>query len=427
VSPDPQRLTAQPVHQALVFVLSAMACCAGPASPGASGTEPVVRWAAAHRLQVSARTLSDLAGDAHVVAVGEASHGASAGLEFRNQVFRTLVQTSGFSAIALESGYAESLELNAYIAGGPGDVADVARRYFTSGFGAFAENIELLRWMRDYNRTAPPGRRLTIVGIDLSLGGPTGSWATRAPVDCALRFVERAAPEGARRLRAEFSSGAGQAIDHQRVFSAADQESYEAFTRRLLSAARESGDPRGIQCARVAIQAGDVQKVAPPPGPGGIPASAWRTLEARDMAMAENVLWARGQLGRDGRLVAFAHDAHVMNAARRGGYLSGLARPPRSMGQSLRSALGTDLVIVAEAMPGQAESPDGSIELGDLLRTAGPAPYLLDLRTASGAARRWLTQASPLRINGDSEEIVTPLAAFDAVIVQVATTPARSR
>jgi hypothetical protein len=112
-----------------------------------------------------------------------------------------------------------------------------------------------------------------------------------------------------------------------------------------------------------------------------------------------------------------------MNADRRGGHLSGLAQPPRSMGQRLREILGTRLVIVAEAAPGTALE---TTEFGDIIRTSENAPFLLDLRPASSAARTWLDQPQRLRAYGNSESIVTPSSAFDIVVVQQRQTPARS-
>ena len=98
-----------------------------------------------------------MVGDARVVALGEANHGAEEILAFRNESFRILVESRGFSAIALETGFAESLRMSDYIAGGPGEAADIARTSFTSGFGNFQANVELITWMREY--TAQPRRR----------------------------------------------------------------------------------------------------------------------------------------------------------------------------------------------------------------------------------------------------------------------------
>lgn len=400
-------------------VLVTMACVGGMAEQSGE-REAFVRWAGSHTAPVSG--LGATIGDARVVALGEANHGVEEALALRNEVFRQLVETRSFTAIAIETGYAESLRLGDYIAGGPGEAAEIARASFTSGFGNFQANADLIAWMRAYNRTARPEQRLRLFGIDLSLGGPTGSWSTMAPVECALRGLQPAAPGEAERLRLAFSSGVGRLVAAQRDFSAADHAAYDAFARDLEEATRRAGDTAAARCATIARQAGEVHRVAPLPAPGGVPPDAWRTLEARGRAMADNALWALEQLGPGERLLVFAHNAHVMNADRRGGHLSGLARPPRSMGQRLRDVLGASLVIVAEAAPGAALD---QTEFGDVLRAVGTAPFLLDLRPASGAARSWLDRPQRLRAYGNSESVVTPSSAFDIVVVQERHTPAR--
>lgn len=413
----------RPVYRALHTLSLAMlaaASCVGRATQ-ADDREGFVRWAASRVAPISNERIGRVVGDARVVALGEADHGSEEILALRNELFRHLVESSGFSAIALETGFAESLRISDYIAGGPGEAADIARTSFTSGFGNFQANVELITWMREYNRTTPPARQLRLFGVDLSLGGPMGSSATAAPVECALRSLQGTSKAEAERHRQAFSSGIGPLVLEQRDFSPADHAAYEAFTRDLEATARRAGNPQAAHCATIARQAGNVHRVAPKPGPG-IPPDAWRALEARDLAMAENTVWVLEQLGPAGKLVVFAHNAHVMNAARRGGQLSGLAQPPRSMGQQLRDTLRSDLVIIAEAAPGTSHNPS---EFGDVVRTAGTPPFLLDLRPASGPVRRWLDQTHRLRANGQSEALVTPASAFDVVVVQARHSPAR--
>ena len=83
------------------------------------GEDTFAKWATAHALPVttvdSAGNDSDLLplesaiGAAHVVAFGEPMHGAHESLAFRNRLFRSLVERKGFTAIALESGFTESI------------------------------------------------------------------------------------------------------------------------------------------------------------------------------------------------------------------------------------------------------------------------------------------------------------------------------
>jgi erythromycin esterase-like protein len=340
----------------------------------------VARWVAARGVPATPAAIVSAIGDAPVVVLGEASHGVEEALALRNDVFRALVASRGFTGIALETGYAESVRLDAFVSGAPGDATTIARESFTSGFGAFQANVDLIRWMRSYNQTALPDRRLRLFGLDLSLGGPAGSTPTDAPQRCA------------------------------------DDRTLPA---RITD-----------QCAVVAAQARDVDRANPPWIPGApMPRDAWKPLEVRDRALAVNALWAWRQLGAGGRLLVFAHDAHAMNTSRRGGTMRRLARSPRSMGQDLRSALGPRLVIVAEASPDPAARID-TAEVGDLVRGAADGPVLLDLRsdartTATLQAPPAMRERRRLRINGGDVAHVTPAWAFDLLVVQTQRSPAR--
>src|ERR1700749_1596110 len=64
--------------------------------------------------------LESAIGKARIVALGEPMHGAHEPLAFRNRLFRYLVERMGFTAIALESGFTESINARTFVEGGRG-------------------------------------------------------------------------------------------------------------------------------------------------------------------------------------------------------------------------------------------------------------------------------------------------------------------
>jgi erythromycin esterase len=379
------------------------------------------------------RPLASLIGDASVVAFGENTHGAHEPLALRNRLFRWLVEEKGFTAIALESGFPESRLLADFVEGGPGapplaDLDRIASRNLTWGFGNFAENLELLRWMRSYNDDPAHRRKLRFYGIDLSLGGPQGSTPTPAAIDGALGFLARVDTTAADELRRRFAPllrflpgepGATMSGERHDELSAAIEALHARLARsRATYVARSSARDFAwaMRNAEVARQGDRVHRVQPPPSPGGgVPASAWRMLGARDSAMAANVLWALEREQPDGKLFVFAHDAHVKSAPTVGGRWR-YERPPVAMGQFLRPALGTRLTIIASVggVPGAAAAP---ATIDAVLRATGVKRFVIDLRAArDGAARRWLDAEQTLRVNGDDAISLRPAAAFDALI-----------
>src|SRR5262245_17780452 len=117
--------------------------------------------------------------------------------------------------------------------------------------------------------------------------------------------------------------------------------------RRVLMATT-SGIEYGwtLRTAVVARQAEEQFHVALDGPAGTILPGDWQAAEARDRAMADNVRWALAQEGPAGRVLVFAHNAHVKHAPTEGGIWKAFARAPQAMGMFLRSALGEDLVVI---------------------------------------------------------------------------------
>ena len=105
-------ITRRGATAALVAALAhGMAGCMREPVSADTGREALVAWASREAAPVTSEALGRLAGAARVVALGESAHGIEATLAARNEIFRHLVRDHGFTGIALETGYAESLRL----------------------------------------------------------------------------------------------------------------------------------------------------------------------------------------------------------------------------------------------------------------------------------------------------------------------------
>src|SRR5919112_5877816 len=214
-----------------------------------------------------------------------------------------------------------------FVAGGPGasspgEAARIARQSFTWGFGNFAENVELLRWMRAYNDDPRHQRKLHFYGIDLSLGGPQGSTPTPAAIDAALAYLERVDSASATRLRSRFAPLMRHLPGDPAVpITPSERDSLtrsiEALAERLertpAATMGRADEERAwaLRNAEVARQGDRVHRAEVPASPGGgVSPGAWRVLSTRDSAMAFNVQWALGREGPGGRMLVFAHDMH---------------------------------------------------------------------------------------------------------------------
>ena len=101
-----------------------------------------------------------------LLALGEPTHGEDVLLELRNDLFRQLVEQEGYRTIAIESDCMMGLVVDDYVTSGTGVLDEVMERGFSHGWGAFAANRQLVRWMRAYNDGRPVSERLRFAGFD---------------------------------------------------------------------------------------------------------------------------------------------------------------------------------------------------------------------------------------------------------------------
>ena len=407
-----------------------------------------IAWARSHAATVRSiepvgddsdlRPFCDLAAHAKVVALGEPAHGAHQPLELRNRIFTYLVEHCGFTAIAIETSFTESRAVHDYVAGATGDPAELTRRSLSWGFGEYAENAELVHWMHDYNRRRGSRRKVQFYGIDLS-GADNDSAFTHPEraLDAVVEYVRSAAPARSRQLLGALApdldriSALGYA-PLARAHDAALDSTLQSLSKFLsnnaevlIRSSTRSEYDWAVQGLVVATQLNEMLGLdveAERPG-APMPPDTYKLVNVRDAAMAGNVLWVRREEGKSGRILVFAHNAHVMNATSQGGIWSVFAAAPRMMGQHLRPALGNSLIIIGtsadqnEAGLPAATSLQNSVET--TLAKVGLPVFFLNWRgadTDGSGGSIWLHQRHLLRANFDSDLDVELGVAFDAMI-----------
>lgn len=158
-------------------------------------------------------------------------------------------------------------------------------------------------------------------------------------------------------------------------------------------------------------------RVSPPDQPGQIPPEAWMTVSVRDAAMAENVMWILNNEAEGGKVLVFAHNAHVKNTETVGSVWNAFAQPPNSTGQYLRSILDSNLVIIgSSSSPSTTTAQPGSLD--NALSQVGKPRFILDIRKAvkDRAVESWLVEKHPMEANSVSYLILQPNTAFDVLL-----------
>jgi erythromycin esterase len=272
--------------------------------------------------------LRQMIGSAHVVGLGEGTHGTREFFQMKHRILKFLVTRMGFTHFAIEATSPEADDMNRYVLTGAGDPARLLSRLYFWTWNT-QEVAEMIRWMREWNTTAPANQRVQFLGFDMQSPGASidsvisyfGAVDLTAQANVVTKYscIARYRNNGATYV----SSPTGYALltePARQLCAASLKEVHDSLTaRRAAYVAASSADKfeASLHHARL------VQQFE------AMVSSSSTGSRARDAAMAENVQWIRDRAGATARIVLWAHNGHIQAS-------TGL------MGGHLRAAYGAD-------------------------------------------------------------------------------------
>jgi len=146
--------------------------------------------------------LMKMIGDAHLVLIGEASHGTHEFYRERAQITKRLIREKGFTAVAVEADWPDAYRVNRYVRGNSPDEDAVEA---LSGFKRFpawmwrnADVLDFVGWLRAYNDDlATNATRVGFYGLDL--------YSLHTSIEAVLQYLEKIDPEAAQRARNRYA------------------------------------------------------------------------------------------------------------------------------------------------------------------------------------------------------------------------------
>lgn len=324
--------------------------------------------------------LKQLVGDARIVALGEASHGAREFFQLKHRIVELLVTQLGFSILAIEANMPEAFRLNDYLLTGQGDVGKLLKAL--SPIFNTREFLALILWMREYNGSNKG--RVLFSGFDMQ--------DPRLAISNLREFIAKAEA----RFLPELEKASKRVLSfnpqhpHETVLS-----EWREVIAKLNSFGQTPGARWAVQNARIILQF--LQYASNLMNPQA-------SMSIRDASMAANVDWILNE-SRGAKILLWAHNFHVMTAHDPMGV--------EVMGARLRKRYQDQLVTFgftfqqgsfqAFNAKGDAQEfsvtslPEGSL---DATLGAGKLPlFALDLRTASrsDSVAAWLGQKHATR------------------------------
>lgn len=144
--------------------------------------------------------LLELIGDAHLVLLGEASHGTHEFYRTRAEITKRLIREKGFNAVAVEADWPDAYRVNCYVrgAGNDHDAEEALRGFerFPTWMWRNADVLDFLGWLRDHNEGRPIGEKAGFYGLDL--------YSLHTSMTAVLSYLEKVDPEAARRARGRY-------------------------------------------------------------------------------------------------------------------------------------------------------------------------------------------------------------------------------
>ena len=110
--------------------------------------------------------LKKIIGSAHLVALGEATHGTREFFQLKHRMLEFLVNEMGFTVFGIEASMPEAFNINEYVLTGKGE-PDKALASFYNWVWNTEEVLDMIKWMRSYNADPLHTKKVKFYGFDM--------------------------------------------------------------------------------------------------------------------------------------------------------------------------------------------------------------------------------------------------------------------
>ena len=426
------------MKQSLVCGLAmvVLACGTGNTS---SDSEAFIAWAAQEAVPVASlegplpqsalESLRESIGPARVVGMGESRHDTREQLLLKSLLVKHLITDLGFRAFILEESFSHAEAIDRYVTTGEGDLREVMNSLAGWYLWDTEEMLELIEWIREFNKGLDPSQHARVFGMDVSapgLGVRIVLTSLRAAgIDSGLD----AEALGLLHQRGDFWPSTWQ---RYMALSTGERgrliENYDALIEflklqktKLVASSSEDEYEKLVLLARIG-QTGNAMFCAADRGEGGV---------SRERGMADTITWILERPMAGEKAILWAHNLHVAKSEfRMPGLAEGALEP---MGVRLGKTFGDDYIAVGASFakgsyppdlpPGERafETPATDVMDGALARVEFPVnhhppAFLIDLRAArpGSPVAKWLRQEREW-VAQDAQSSLSPSAAFDMV------------
>ena len=419
--------------QNLIWVFLMVAFSFGCAENKTPDSQAFVEWASENLIVIESidssfqgtdlEPIRQKIGAARLVGLGESRHDSREQLLLKGRLVRHLIEDLGFRALILEESFPHAQSLDRYVTSGEGDLRDLLNRLAGWYLWDTEEMLELVCWVREFNKDREPRQKVRIFGADITAPAPGVLQVIDSLEVAGVDTRLNAQALGLDLQRGDFWPGTWEryaALSDERLRELADnyEQLIEALTEEKTPLVASSSDreyERTLLLATIGkignefFSSGDREQ-------GGA---------VREHGMAQTTLWILNREIPGEKAILWAHNLHVAKGSfRMPGLFEGVLEP---MGVELSAKLGDAYIALGgtfgtgsyppDLPPGERLFEAVSEDVMDgALAAVGTPFFLVDLRAVeqNSAATRWLQQERQWKAQ-DSDALLVPNAAFDLV------------
>lgn len=270
--------------------------------------------------------LKKLIGPAHLVALGEATHGAREFFQLKHRMVEFLVNEMGFTVFGIEVSMPEAFDINEYVLTGKGDPEKALASLYNWVWNT-EEILDMIRWMRIYNADPLHTKKVKFYGFDMQ--------SASHAVKVTLQNMGKIDPTQAEALEKPLAVLSNPFTASDFVFLPKEKkEEAAAAIRTILRFFGEhksdyinigSESEWDIMHQQAIIVAQHIESLMNKTNYTNIDPAV------RDRSMAENIRWILDHEGPGTKMIIWAHNLHVATHT--------------TMGKNLRKMFGDDMFV----------------------------------------------------------------------------------
>lgn len=237
--------------------------------------------------------------NAKIYGFGEASHNTKEFFDLKAKFFKYLVKNKDVKIFIMEESHQAEYGINEWISGGKGDVKTIANN-FQIGFWHTKEIVNLLEWMREYNKGKSINDQIRFYGMDIQQGEKIN--------DEIREFIKNNRISINENLLLTADSCANKKIDFSKKESwwSLQIPKLNELKKLILNSTIESNKyhsvVRSLDYLLSYVEYASMVKETYP-----------KSTEFRDLKMFENVKYIVENESKNGKAFIWAHNEHISN------------------------------------------------------------------------------------------------------------------